>query len=408
MSERIVMRGWRIRHYCRTDGGGTMDKPRIIFPFAEAGLGHIMPLKSIADAFEKKYGDVTQCVRTSFFGDSDDRHLRAFGKFIGEEVVKQNRHTFYGFLSTFVMTLFGTRISSWATMKVRVRGAYAAAVARMEQLRPDLVVSTHWATNYYAERLSPKPLTAVYVPDAHINALFRYPADLTAISMSTGYETALKKYRRRFDRDNLRLVPFAIREEAFAVDPDKKVNRRKLGLDENKFTVVLAEGGYGLGKMKEICKSVIALDLPVILIPLCGKNDELYRELNATVCGDRTEMYPQSFRPDVFEFMASADLFCGKSGNIIAEPTFFGVPSVITKHATGIEKRIGDYYVRKVGCAVDEFDPRKVARMIADFAADPGKLDGYRNNARANRGNYGAEHFADCLFELLRTRFPHL
>ena len=32
-------------------------KPRIVFAFTEAGLGHIMPLKSIADAVEKKYGD---------------------------------------------------------------------------------------------------------------------------------------------------------------------------------------------------------------------------------------------------------------------------------------------------------------------------------------------------------------
>ena len=34
-------------------------KPRVVFPFVEAGFGHIMAEKSIADAFEKKYGNIT-------------------------------------------------------------------------------------------------------------------------------------------------------------------------------------------------------------------------------------------------------------------------------------------------------------------------------------------------------------
>ena len=31
-----------------------MKKPKVVFAFTEAGLGHIMPLKSIADAFKRK------------------------------------------------------------------------------------------------------------------------------------------------------------------------------------------------------------------------------------------------------------------------------------------------------------------------------------------------------------------
>ena len=42
-------------------------KPRVVFPFTEAGMGHIMPLRAMADIFEKKYGDKVEVVRSQFF-----------------------------------------------------------------------------------------------------------------------------------------------------------------------------------------------------------------------------------------------------------------------------------------------------------------------------------------------------
>ena len=41
-----------------------MKKIKVLFPFVEAGFGHIMTEKSICDAFEKKYGAVTEIVRS--------------------------------------------------------------------------------------------------------------------------------------------------------------------------------------------------------------------------------------------------------------------------------------------------------------------------------------------------------
>ena len=54
-----------------------MKKPRVIFPYAEAGFGHIMPMNSIADKFEEMYGDKVECVRSQFFTESGDKKLAA-------------------------------------------------------------------------------------------------------------------------------------------------------------------------------------------------------------------------------------------------------------------------------------------------------------------------------------------
>ena len=386
-----------------------MQKPRVVFPFVEAGLGHIMPLNSIADEFEKLYGDKVEVVRSKFFTESGDQNLIRYEEGLKKEVLKHNRHPFYGWFSTFSMDFWGTKLSSWGAMSFWIKGSKEAGIKHMEELKPDLVFSTHWASNYYAFHLNPRPLTVVYCPDAHVNTLFRYPNDLTMVSAVTGYDRALKRHGMRFNENNLALVPFLIREEAFSVPLDKKVNRKNLGFDEDKFTVVLAEGGYGVGKMQKICEEVLKRDLPVTLIPICGKNRKLYEYFITLESKGKTDFRPQPFVSRIFEILASADLFCGKSGaGMIAEPCFFGVPQIITKYATKIERLIGRYYIDSVKSAIKIFNPVKVADKIEEFSSSPALLEPYRNNALKQRSNYGPEKAARLTFELLCTRFPYL
>ncbi len=386
-----------------------MKKPRVVFPFVEAGLGHIMPIKSISDEFEKKYGDRTEVVRSRFFTESGSSVLAEYEEGLRREVQKHNRHPFYGWFSTFSMDFWGTKLSTWGAMSYWIKGSKEAGLQHMRELEPDLVFSTHWASNYYAYNILPRPLTAVYCPDAHVNTLFRYPSDLTMVSMSTGYDRALRLHKSRFNADNLKLVPFLIREEAFSVSADKAANRRALGFAPDKFTVVLAEGGYGIGKMKSICEEVLKRDIPVTLAPVCGRNEQLYKYFLTLKSKGNTDFRPQGFVEHIFTLLAAADLFCGKSGaSMIAEPCYFGVPQIITKYATKIERFIGEYYIDTVKSAIKIFSPVKVADKIEEFCLHPDQLEPYRQAAFSQRGNYGPEKAADLVFDLLCTRFPEL
>ena len=88
-----------------------MSKPRVIFPFVEAGFGHIMTERSICDAFEKKYGAYFEVVRSNFFSETDSEIMKKFETRLGNEVRMYNKCQFYGYLRIFGMNLFGTRIS---------------------------------------------------------------------------------------------------------------------------------------------------------------------------------------------------------------------------------------------------------------------------------------------------------
>lgn len=386
-----------------------MGKPRVVFPYTEAGLGHIMPMNSIADEFERLYGDKVEVVRSRFFSETGDKKLKKYEKMLTDKVRDYNKHPSTGFFATFSMDFWGTKIASWGAVTFMGAGATKKAIRHMSELKPDLVVSTHWATNYYAMKMKERPLTAMYCPDAKINTLFRYPCDLTMASMPTGYERALKKHRRRYDKTNLKQVPFLIRKEAFEVSSDKAVLRQKLGLRPDKFTVILADGGYGVGKMFPMCEELLKRDLDVNIIAVSGKNEELYKRLNDLSSRGKTQFMPLGLADNMLELIACADVSCGKSGaSMMAEPCFFGVPQIITHYATDIERWIGMYYIDYVGCAIKEFDVQNACDLIERFAAHPLLLQPYRDAALSQRSNYGAEKCARYLFGLLCTRFPHL
>ncbi|MDE6372961.1 MAG: hypothetical protein K2L72_00510, partial [Clostridia bacterium] len=291
-----------------------MGKPRVVFPYTEAGLGHIMPMNSIADEFERLYGDKVEIVRSMFFSETDDEKLKEYQKKLSEAVRNYNKHPAVGFFATFNMDFWGTDISSWGAMVYIGKGADKRGVAHMTELKPDLVVSTHWATNYYAMKMKDRPLTAMYCPDAKINTLFRYPCDLALTSMPTGYRRAMKMHRIRFNQNNLKLVPFLIRKQAFEVGADKKSLRRSLGLDENKFTVFVANGGFGVGKAKPMCEELLNRDLPINLIVVCGKNEELYKYLSGLQSKGNTVYQPLGLVDNIMELLACSDICCGKSG----------------------------------------------------------------------------------------------
>jgi len=385
-----------------------MGKPRVVFPFTEAGLGHIMPMNSIADEFERLYGDKVEVVRSHFFTEGGDKKLIAYERELAVNVVRYNKSPSFGFFATFNSRFWGTRLSSWGAVNFIGKGALKSGVKHMTELNPDLVVSTHWATNYYAKKMKNPPLTVMYCPDVWMNCLFRYPCDLALLSMPKGYERAMK-HKRRFNDDNLKLVPFLIRKEAFEITTDKKELRRKLGLDPDKFTVLVADGGYGIGKCEKTCEELLNRDLPINLIAVCGKNAELYGRLSAIKSKGKTVFKPYGLADNMLELIACADVTCGKSGaSLMAEPCFFGVPQIITQYACEIEKRIGEYYIEDVGSAIKEFDVTQACDLIERFMGDDSLLQPYRGAALSQRGNYGAEKTARHVFGLLCKKFPDL
>ncbi len=386
------------------------EKPRVVFAFVEAGMGHIMPETSLADAFENKYGDRCTVVRSRFFNETENKSLMRLEKSFVNEVKKYNHNWLYGWFNMFLMYVFGSKFLSKIIMDVYIPGTKKAAREHMAELKADMVVSTHWSTNYYAENMPEhKPITVTYIPDVQTIPLFRYPTDMTLMSAERGYKRALKRHKRLYNADNIRLVSFALRKEAFALSTDKKENRRALGLDEEKMTVVLFEGGYGLGRMGKIASLLVERDLPMNVIAICGKNEKLHQQLLGLQTKGNLNLIVEGFCAKTLEYLAAADVFVGKSGaSSVAEATYFGTAIIVTKYATSQERDNGEYYLEDVQNALQIFNAQHVVDKLASWLDDPTELHALQANARGYRNRYGSEKSADVLWELLCKRYPSL
>ena len=377
-------------------------KIKVMFPFVEAGFGHIMTERAICDAFEKKYGNYCEIVRSDFYKEAETPACRKFEDRLCREVKEYNKFNAYGYLSMWALMFFGTKISSDFIMKSLVKHSYRDSMAYIEKVAPDVVISTHWATNYYAEHMKNKPYTVMYVPDAHINELFQYNCDLTLACTEEGLERAKKK-KRRYNESNLKLAPLAIRKEAFSVEGTKSEIRRRLG-HADKFTVYITEGGYGIGLAEKLSEMLLEKDLPISVIVVCGKNPELYERLKKLKVGKNTSFYPYGFSENVLEMIASSDVYFGKSGNGLMEPAFFGVPTVVTHSANTIERRLADHYVTYVKSAVRIFDAEKCVEFIERALKGDEEYERLKN-AKISRSDFGGDGIADIIFAELDKKF---
>jgi UDP-N-acetylglucosamine:LPS N-acetylglucosamine transferase len=271
---------------------------KVMFHRVEAGFGHIMTCNAVEEIFSKKYGSRVEVININFNSDTQDAKLKKYGEFLKTQVRNYTAHPMLGHFSTFSCEFWGTDLSTWGTLKFQVPGSYKKGIEFLQSFQPDVVFSTHWATNYYAELMNPKPFTVKYCPDALLNKLFKFRAKLSLVSMEIGYTEA--KRDTTYDSSNLKLVPFCIRYDAFKMKETIESARKKLNLPD-KFTVVLAEGGYGRGAMKKIVTKLLKEHVAVTVIPVCGKNEELLEYFKKLTPTEEITFLPQGFITNIFE-----------------------------------------------------------------------------------------------------------
>ena len=277
------------------------------------------------------------------------------------------------------------------------------AVELLRALDADLMFTTHWASAYYIDKeRGTRPYTVMLCPDAYSNGMFNVDVNDFIMTTEEGRARAVRK--RMYAGGNVTVLPYPIREEAYALRGKKDEIRERLGIAKDAFVVVLADGGYGVARLVATVRALADSDVPLTVLAVCGTNSEGEKELKTLRTSDKVDLRVYGYTDEMLSLVAASDLFVGKSGaNSMAEPAFFGIPAVITKCITPIEAGIRDYYVKTVGSALYVPDPVRAADTVRDFAAHPEKLAPYAARADALLPRYGAEAVADFIFEKLCT-----
>ena len=380
------------------------SKPRVVFTLVEAGKGHITPVQAVHSVFKEKYGDRAEVVLSEFYTETGDQKLVDFEKGFALAVKIQSRNALLGKACRLGNFLSGDALGQEWLMAITPGGIITKkrGVKHMEELDADFVFTAHWATAYYAKQLKKRPYVMMFCPDAYANGMFNMDCNELLMPTEAGYKDV--RGRRLYAGGNVTEVPFPIRKKAEYYRARIPELRENLGI-KDEMVVTLCDGGYGMARLEETVKELSQAKEKLTIIALCGTNDEMRARIEKLETSPTVRIIAVGYEEDILGYIAVADLFLGKGGaNSMAEPAYFGVPVIITKCITYIEKGMKKYYVNKVGGALYIPNAKRAAEKVLEFARDRSHLVPYAQKMATLRECYGAEKIADLIWQRLQER----
>jgi 1,2-diacylglycerol 3-beta-galactosyltransferase len=218
-----------------------------------------------------------------------------------------------------------------------------------------------------------------------------------------GTERAAKQARAlgHDDAHIFRTSGMILRPDFYAPDDSDPIALRKeLGLRPDLTTAIVLFGGHGSKVMCDITRRLDAAHLPLQLILICGRNDELAAKFNAQAW--RMPVKVIGFTKEIHKLMRAADFLIGKPGpGSIAEAMVRKLPVLIECNAWTLpQERYNAEWVaeKRVGIVLRNF--REVVGGVQRIL-DPAALAEFRKNVDALE-NRAIFEIPEILEKLLR------
>jgi UDP-N-acetylglucosamine:LPS N-acetylglucosamine transferase len=182
---------------------------------------------------------------------------------------------------------------------------------------------------------------------------------------------------------------------------DPSALRRELNLQPDLATGMMLFGGFGTKVMYEIAERLEAAGLPLQLIVICGRNEELAEKFRARAW--QLPVHVVGFTKEVHRLMHASDFLIGKPGpGSVAEAMVRGLPVILECNAWTLpQERYNAEWVKekRVGIVLGNF--REIMDGVKQML-EPGKLTEFRKNVTAlnNRAVFEIpEIFAKLMLE---------
>jgi 1,2-diacylglycerol 3-beta-galactosyltransferase len=238
------------------------------------------------------------------------------------------------------------------------RGVRKATIELIKQHDPDVVLSVHPLLNHMTYQAikrcgRPRALMTVITDlvDFHRGWTFSQ-ADLVVVPTELARKVAI---RRRVPPDRVKLLGLPVDLRFRPPAPgEKQALRRRFGLDESRFTILVMGGAAGAGGLLKQVRALASEPQQWQVVAVCGRNEKLRRRLAQE--GFATPTLLLGFVDYMPELMRACDVTVTKAGpGAIAEALATGLPLVITGFLPGQESPNVDFVVKS---GVGKFSPK--------------------------------------------------
>ncbi len=196
--------------------------------------------------------------------------------------------------------------------------------------------------------------------------------------------------------DSIKVYGIPIRTK-FSAQMDRGPIAEKFGLDLNTPIVLVMGGGQGLGPIKDVVRSLLAMGVPAQIVVLAGTNKKVLDWGTGLKLAEDKKLSCFSYIPNVDELMEVATLIISKPGGLTtSESLAKGLPMVIIDPLPGQEMRNTDFLLEHgIGIRIDK--SRDVGEEVEILLRSPGRLASMRHAAFEN----GKPHAAFDIAKLI-------
>jgi 1,2-diacylglycerol 3-beta-galactosyltransferase len=158
-----------------------------------------------------------------------------------------------------------------------------------------------------------------------------------AVTFVASAEARQRAMRARVPAHTIEMTGLPI-DLRFAELPDhKEAMKREFGMPTDRAMLLLIGGGEGMGDLEGFARAIAGTKLPLSLMVIAGRNEQLRRRLNAMEWAVPTQI--TGFVRDMPRRMAAAELLITKAGpGTLSEGVAAGLPIFITGFIPGQEE----------------------------------------------------------------------
>src|SRR5438445_9020494 len=321
-----------------TPAGGA---PRVLILFSDTGGGHRAAARALTDALKLLDPTCIVTVADPLIGQGPTIVRRLASLY--SPVIQRSRATWGAVYHT-----SNTRPAFAAIKALFGPGVRKAVAELISKHDPDVVLSVHPLLNHMSHQAiqrsgRPRGLMTVITDlvDFHRGWTFSQ-ADLVVAPTEVARKVAV---RRRVPSDRVKLLGLPVDMRFRPPAPgEKQALRRRFGLDEGRFTVLVMGGAAGVGGLLNQVRALAWDPHQWQLIAVCGRNEKLRRRLARLRFATPTLVL--GFVDNMPELMRACDVVVTKAGpGAIVEALATGLPLIITGFLPGQESPNVDFVV---------------------------------------------------------------
>ena len=163
---------------------------------------------------------------------------------------------------------------------------------------------------------------------------------------------------------------------------DREAVLKRHNLDPAKPILLVAGGTLGLSPAAAVVRRLLQLDREFQAIVVCGKNEDVKKEIEAITSEQKGRFRVLGFTPEMPDLLGAATLLLSKPGGLTtAEALARGLPMVILDPIGGQEERNSDVLL-EAGAAVKCTEVTVLNHKLQRLLDDPARIAAMSENAR--------------------------